>query len=229
MGEAQRQSFNMLSNILATGKSEAIINKDLGEITIDAGHIGKSGFGLKHIIEQRFLKDKASEQDITALLHLVKDAAQSGDVTREISRIKNENTVGSYDISKNGIIAFVSKTRGNTSEKFVITGFSDRGKEKEAADAIQTVIAQYGYTPEFSDVRKQVGAAIASISPTPDKPSGGDKTGIAGASNPPHIWGAPPSTASDLPADTPLSPTNGEMSSGDFSDMRKKYGIKRKK
>ena len=89
MGEAQRQSFNMLSNILATGKSEAIINKDLGEITIDAGHTGKSGFGLKHIIEQRFLKDKASEQDITALLHLVKDAAQSGDATREISRIKN--------------------------------------------------------------------------------------------------------------------------------------------
>ncbi|MDR2509333.1 MAG: hypothetical protein LBC77_01665 [Spirochaetaceae bacterium] len=44
-------------------------------------------------------------------------------------------------------------------------------KEKEAADAIKTVIAQYGYTPEFSDVRKQVGAVIASLSPDDKLPS----------------------------------------------------------
>ena len=34
--------------------------------------------------------------------------------------------------------------------------------KEEASDAIQTVIAQYGYTPEFSDFRKQVGAVTSS-------------------------------------------------------------------
>jgi hypothetical protein len=168
MGEEEKQSFDTISGILATGTSEKIINKELGEITIDAGHTGKSGFGLKHIIEQRFLKDKTNEQDIAALLYLVKDAAQNGVITREKSRMLNGMEVGSYDISKNGIIAFVSKTREKTKEKFVITGFSDNGKKKEASDAIQAVIAQYGYTPEFSDVRKQVGAVIASLNPSPD-------------------------------------------------------------
>ncbi|GMO48611.1 MAG: hypothetical protein Ta2G_04540 [Termitinemataceae bacterium] len=41
------------------------------------------------------------------------------------------------------------------------TGYDDSQK-KEASDAIQTVIAQYGYTPEFSGFRKQVGAALTS-------------------------------------------------------------------
>jgi hypothetical protein len=34
-------------------------------------------------------------------------------------------------------------------------------KKEEATDAIQTVIAQYGYTPEFYGFRRQVGAVIA--------------------------------------------------------------------
>jgi hypothetical protein len=46
---------------------------------------------------------------------------------------------------------------------FIITGFSGKEKQKEAAGTIQTVIAQYGYTPEFSTVRKQMGAVIASL------------------------------------------------------------------
>jgi hypothetical protein len=35
--------------------------------------------------------------------------------------------------------------------------------KKEATVAIETVIARYGYTPEFSYFRTQVGAVIASI------------------------------------------------------------------
>ena len=36
-------------------------------------------------------------------------------------------------------------------------------KKGEATEAIQTVIAQYGYTPEFSGFRKQVGAVVSSL------------------------------------------------------------------
>jgi len=36
-------------------------------------------------------------------------------------------------------------------------------KKEEATEAIQTVIARYGYTPEFSNFRKQVGAVVSSL------------------------------------------------------------------
>ena len=41
--------------------------------------------------------------------------------------------------------------------------FAIHGKEKEATDAIQTGIAQYGYSPEFSYFRSQGGAVVASF------------------------------------------------------------------
>ncbi len=36
-------------------------------------------------------------------------------------------------------------------------------KEREATDAIKTVNAKYNYAPEYSHIRKQVGAVIASL------------------------------------------------------------------
>ena len=36
-------------------------------------------------------------------------------------------------------------------------------KEEETTEAIRTVIAQYGRSPEFSGFRKQVGAVVSSI------------------------------------------------------------------
>jgi hypothetical protein len=158
---AARKTCTLLANILESGKSATVQHKDLGEIAVDAGHTGKSGYGLRHIIEQRYTKDGKNDVDITALICLVKDAAQHGKVSREITREINGLKVGRYNIEKNGIVAFVSKTRGAAAEKFVITGFTLDDKEEEATGAIQTVIARYGYTPEFSDVRKQVGAVIA--------------------------------------------------------------------
>ena len=50
---------------------------------------------------------------------------------------------------------------------------SQSGKKssiKETTDTIKAVNAQYGYAPEFVDFRKQVGAAIASISLLSGKP-----------------------------------------------------------
>jgi hypothetical protein len=65
-------------------------------------------------------------------------------------------------IEKDGIVAIAGRRKG-TGENFVITGYEINNKKEEAAEAIQTVIAKYGRTPEFSDFRKQVGAAVSSL------------------------------------------------------------------
>ena len=160
----------MLSGILTTGTSEKIINKDLGEITIDAGETGKAGYGLKHIIEQRYFKDKMNETDITALLYLVKEAAATG--VLNTSMIKGNDKIG---IEKDGITAIVRTDRDGIQEKWILSGYALNSKKKEAAVAIQTVSAQYGYAPEFSGFRKQVGAVLASLFPSSVPPNEGNK------------------------------------------------------
>ncbi|MDR1218333.1 MAG: hypothetical protein LBK73_01845 [Treponema sp.] len=73
------------------------------------------------------------------------------------------NNKGAYLLEKNGIIVVVSKIRFYDKEQFVLTGYENTDKTEEATGAIQTVIARYGYTPEFSYVRRQVGAVITSL------------------------------------------------------------------
>ncbi|MDR1219840.1 MAG: hypothetical protein LBK73_09565 [Treponema sp.] len=53
--------------------------------------------------------------------------------------------------------------RFDDKEQFVLTGYENTNKKEEAADAIKKVISRYGYTPEFSDLKRQVGAVIASL------------------------------------------------------------------
>jgi len=156
-----RNDFKRLSKILETGVSQTVQNEKLGDIYIDKGFTGKEGYGLLHIIEGRFKKDKLNEDDITALLYKIMDAAKNGYITDSIN-IKEKNNNKRTGIEKNGIIAILSLRKG-TEEKFVITGYKINKKKEEAAEAIQTVIARYGYTPEFSDFRKQVGAVVSSL------------------------------------------------------------------
>ena len=154
-----------LSNILKTGESQIILNEKLGDISIDKGYTGKKGFGLLHIIEGRYKKDKLNEDKITALLYKVMDAVKNGYITDTIN-IRKKNNDKRTGIEKDGIITILSR-RKETHEKFVITGYEINKKKEEAAEAIQTVIARYGYTPEFSDFRKQVGAVVSSLQVLP--------------------------------------------------------------
>ncbi|WP_187427642.1 LPD1 domain-containing protein [Treponema phagedenis] len=154
-GETVKEDLKKLTAVLETGKSSSVRHKDLGEIIVDVGNTGKSGYGLKHIIEQRYSKDGKNEDEITALLQLVIDATKNGTVTRT-----NERTI---EVSKNGIVAILRRENEERNTKWILTGFADWNKDKEATDAIQTVIAQYSYTPEFSSFRKQVGAVTASL------------------------------------------------------------------
>jgi hypothetical protein len=156
-----RDDLKSLSNVFKTGESQIVQNEKLGVVSIDKGHTGKEGYGLLHIIEGRYEKDKLNEDKITALLYKVMDATKHGYITDSIS-IREKNNDKRIGIEKDGIIAILTQRKG-TQEKFVITGYEINKKKEEAAEAIQTVIAKYGYTPEFSDFRKQVGAVVSSI------------------------------------------------------------------
>lgn len=162
-GHTVTQDLALLASLLQTGKSAVIHHAQLGAITVDAGTTGKSGYGIKHIIEQRYAKDGKSEEDIAALIPLVIDAAKNGRINRD-----NEKLI---ELEKNGIVAIISKHRFEKTEQWLLTGFDNSEKEEEATGAIQTVIAKYSYTPEYSYFRKQVGAVIASLDQSSSKAS----------------------------------------------------------
>ena len=137
-----------------------INSKELNEeVSVFPGSTGKSGMGIRHIIEERFKKDNLTIDQITSLAALILDAVQTGNVTRE-SRNRCEFT-------KNGIIAIVKKNFDNSKINWILTGFAYKGesrnKEREATEAIQTVNARYGHSPEYSSFRIQVGAVITSL------------------------------------------------------------------
>ena len=167
-GHAVTKDLAQLASLLQTGKSETVHHAELGAITVDAGSTGKSGYGIKHIIEQRYAKDGKNEEEIAALIPLVIDAAKSGRINRD-----NEKLI---ELEKNGIVAIISKHRFEKTEQWMLTGFDNSDKQQEAADAIQTVIAKYSYTPEYSYFRKQVGAVIASLGSSSSK--GNEKSSI---------------------------------------------------
>jgi hypothetical protein len=157
-----RNDFIKLTGIMATGRSENVFSNNIrSDVSIDKGLAGKNGYGLMHIIEGRYRKDKINSNKLTALLFKVVDSAKKGQITDSVD-IKNKNDNERIGLEKDGIIAIVSRRKG-AGENFVITGYEINKKKEEAAEAIQTVIAKYGRTPEFSDFRKQVGAAVSSL------------------------------------------------------------------
>lgn len=165
--ERAKRYLSALTDMLTNETGEATIrftNNKLGKIELEAGETGKSGYGLKHIIEQRFSKDGKSAEEIAAMIPLVIEAARTGEITRENGRI--------VELQKNGIVAIVRKESDDKNSKWVLTGFSDFDKEKEATDAMATVIADQNYAHEFSSFRNQVGAVIESISQSGEKSSG---------------------------------------------------------
>jgi hypothetical protein len=92
---------------------------------------------------------------------------KEGNITRNITDINNPKKIKRIEIEKDGIIALISLHRNENEEKWILTGFDNKNKKEEAAEAIQTVIAQYSGTPEFSYFRKQVGAAVSYLKVSP--------------------------------------------------------------
>lgn len=156
-----RMDFARLNGILEKKHEGIVEHPELGEISVMAGETGKKGWGLKHIIEQRYLKDGKSEEEIAALVYLILQSTIGGKITR-----KNDKSI---ELEKNGITAIIANKMFGEDKKWVLTGFDNWDKKEEATDAIKTVIAIESYVPEFSYFRKQVGAVISSIDSIPQK------------------------------------------------------------
>jgi hypothetical protein len=157
-----KENLKRATDILATGESQTIQNKELGNVYIDKGITGKNGYGLLHIIENRTMEGK-NHDETTAIVHLVTQAAKEGKITSIIPDENNHEKAKHIEFEKDGIIALISRQRDHNEEKWVLTGFDNKNKKEEAAEAVKTVIADYGHTPKFSYFRKQVGAAVSSL------------------------------------------------------------------
>ena len=153
-----QESFKQLSDVLSTGVSCVVKSDALGEVTIDCGKASgrHEGSGLRHIIADRFTDGKNIDE-VAVIVYLVVEAVKHGVRAGKShsSRIRLE---------KDGVAAIVCPERFGKDEKWLLTGFDISKKKLEATEAIRTVSAQYGQSPEFSDFRTQVGAVVSSAS-----------------------------------------------------------------
>ena len=159
------KSFMEIAEVIENDSSMTIQNSVLGEVIFANGTFGNlkkknnGGFGIKHIIEGRYRKDNLSKEEISALLYLIKQTVEKV--------LPDEPQKTRLNLRDNGILVGISRQWMGTEESWVITGFAEKENDnelkKEASDAIKAVNAQYGYTPEFLSIGKQVGAVIASV------------------------------------------------------------------
>lgn len=152
--------FARLDNSLRFNANFEIESLKLGdEVSVFPGSTGKSGLGIRHIIEDRFKDNGLSADEITALCGLILDTVRTGEITRD-----SDNRC---ELQKNGIIAIVRKDFDNEKQNWILTGFAydetDLKKNREATEAIKTVIAHYSNSNGYSYFRSQVGAVIASL------------------------------------------------------------------
>ncbi|WP_414503154.1 hypothetical protein [Treponema bryantii] len=117
---------------------------------------------MVHIIQRRNEIDNLSAEEIASLLLFIK-------------RIVETEKTDSYDetntrafINKNRIRVILQKNWKEDNRNWIVTGYGiidSKSKELnlEATETIKTVNAQYGYKPEHSRLREQVGAATSLI------------------------------------------------------------------
>ena len=150
--------FSRLAAVLDEGTVYTADNEKLGEIQLRHGN---KSTGLAHIINRRYeervlnksvqMPLEVAQKEITAICFLVADSLDKGGVS--------QTPRGNWKIENGGIQAIIDKDRNG---KFVLTGFALNDKKEEAEKSISTVIAQYGYTPEFLEMYAQVGAVLSS-------------------------------------------------------------------
>ncbi|MBQ9622554.1 MAG: hypothetical protein IJR39_04355 [Treponema sp.] len=150
-----------ISSVLTESEVFLQKNKTIGDVRVKLG-TSEHG-GLSHIIKRRMDKmlehegmDSESAQKETAaiLFMAVKNIAEAP-ATKET----NER----YAIYKDGIKTCIGKDKNG---RYIVSGFDFDDTKQEAADAIKSVNAQYGYAPEFLEIYAQVGAAYASLNNT---------------------------------------------------------------
>ncbi len=147
-----------ISSVLTESEVFYKNNERLGNIRVKFGNL-KHG-GVIHIIKRRMdklIKHEGMNYDdavkeTSAILFLSLQNISNAPATKE--------TDGRYAIYKDGIKTAIGKDKNG---RYVVTGFNFNDTKQEAAVAIKSVNALYGYTPEFLDIYAQVGAAYASL------------------------------------------------------------------
>lgn len=177
----EKEDISLMQNISSVlTESEVFFknNETLGDVRIRFGNSEHNG--LSHIIKRRMdklIKHEGMSYDdavkeTSAILFLSLKNISSAPATKE--------TNGRYAIYKNGMKTAIDTDKNG---KFVVTGFDFNDTKQEAADAIKSVNALYGYAPEFLEIYAQVGATYASLnnnitqqnSPVNDKKSDYEK------------------------------------------------------
>ena len=165
-----KDSFLQLADVIKNKSSITVQNPELNDVVFDYGDFGDlaskngtDGNGMIHIIQRRSEIDNLSEQDIASLLFKIKEISE----TTKPTGYDNTNTRAF--INKDGIRVILQKNWKENERNWLVTGYGiiDSDSKKlsvEATETIKTVNAQYGYKPEHSRLREQVGAVIASIS-----------------------------------------------------------------
>ncbi len=157
----EKEDVSLMQNIISVLKESEVFyktNETLGDVRIKFGNI-KHG-GVSHIIKRRMDKLIKHEgfsyddavKETSAILFLSLQNISEAPATKE--------TDGRYAIYKEGIKTSIGKDKNG---RYVVTGFDFNDTKQEAADAIKSVNALYGYTPEFLEIYAQVGAAYASL------------------------------------------------------------------
>ena len=162
------KSMTELANVIKNKSQLLIKNPELKDVVFDYGSFGdlttedsKGGFGIAHIIQRRNEKDRLTKDEIAGLLILIKQ------YTETEKPDCYDNTKTRAFINKSGIRIVLQKNWNGNNNSWIVSGYGLRDNndkiKTEAIEAIRAVSAQYGYKPEHSFFREQVGATIASI------------------------------------------------------------------
>lgn len=157
-----------LGNMLAKKGSVELENPELGKAVFGFGDFGDltkpdspGGNGACHIIQRRHEAEKLSPDEISSLLMLVSAIAEN------FAPDGYDKTGTRAFINKSGVRVVLQKNWKDEGKSWVVSGYGllDESKKLtlEATETIQAVTAMYGYKPEHSFLREQVGAVIASI------------------------------------------------------------------
>ena len=162
-----KKSLDDIAEVIKNGGRVVYKNPSLGNVVFESGKLGdltpknKNGYGIKHLIASRYLKEGMNIDEISALFIKIKE------IIENVSPNDNEKDKIRLNLKKDGIWVGISKQWNGTDETWIITGFPENQEDgkliKEATDTIKTVIAQNSYALENSSIRQQVGAVIASI------------------------------------------------------------------
>ena len=164
-------SLNAITSVIKNKSFLQINNPELNEVIFDYGDFGdltknkngSNGNGIIHIIQRRSEIDNLSDEEIASLLFMIKRISE----TEKPDGYDKTNTRAF--INKNGIRVILQKNWKEDNRNWIVTGYGIIDSESkelnlEATETIKTVNALYGYRPEHSRLREQVGAVIASIS-----------------------------------------------------------------